>query len=69
MKRNPDQYVGRMVRLNQQAFQEISGRSRHQGMAFENRFLVSEVSRQMRKLVCYGARLRILVAPADVVLI
>ncbi|MEO8411386.1 MAG: hypothetical protein ABI478_12530 [Propionivibrio sp.] len=69
MKRNLDQYVGRTVRLNQQVFQEISGRSRYQGTAFENRFLVSEVSRQMRKLVCYGARLRILVAPADVVLI
>lgn len=69
MKRNLDQYVGRIVRLNHQIFQEISRRSRYQGMPFENRFLVSEVSRQMRKLVCYGATLRILVGPSDVVLI
>lgn len=69
MKKNLNQYVGRIVRLNQQLFQDITARSRYRGAAIENRFLVSEVSRHVHKLICYGASSRVLVRPADVVLI
>ena len=64
-----ERYVGRIVRLNQRAFQEIARRARNRGAALENCFLVAGVSREMRKLICYGANLRIVVGPADVVLI
>jgi len=64
-----EKYVGRIVRLNQRAFQEIVRRARNQGAVLENCFLVGGVSREMRKLVCYGANLRIMVCASDVVLI
>lgn len=64
-----ERYVGRIVRLNQHAFQEIAKRAKNQGAALENCFLVAGVSREMRKLICYGANLRIMVGAADVVLI
>ena len=64
-----DSYVGRIVRLNQQAFREIAKRAMNRGIALENCFLVSGVSRGMRKLICYGASFRIMVGVADVVLI
>jgi len=66
---NLEKYVGRIVRLNQQAFQEIAARAKRQGHVLENCFLVSAVSKEMRKLICYGASLRITVCPSDVVLI
>jgi len=66
---NLDKYVGRIVRLNQRAFREIARRAKNQGAALENFFLVSGVSREMHKLICYGANLRITVGVADVVLI
>lgn len=65
--KNLEMYVGRIVRLKQQAFQEICRRA--QCANLENCFIVATVSRQMRKLVCYGANLRITVGVADVVLI
>ena len=66
---NMEKYLGRIVRLNHQAFREIVKRAKDQGEAIENCFLVAEVSKKMRKLVCYGASLRITVGVADVVLI
>lgn len=64
-----ENYVGRIVRLNKHAFQEITRRSRRHGEALENCFLVAAVGRGMRKLICYGADLRITVNLSDVVLI
>lgn len=64
-----ERYVGRIVRLNQRAFQEILGRAKRQGLALENCFLVAGISHEMRKLICYGADLRIMVGASDVVLI
>jgi DNA-directed RNA polymerase sigma subunit (sigma70/sigma32) len=64
-----DQYVGRIVRLNKQAFQELKNRAKHQGHVLENCFLVTEVNRGMQKLICYGANLRIVVSVADVILV
>lgn len=69
MKIKLDKYVGRIVSLNQKAFQEICRKARNQGEALENCFLVAEVSRGMHKLICYGSNLRIIVGAADVVLI
>lgn len=65
--KNLERYVGRIVRLNQQAFAEICRRAN--GAVLENRFIVAAVSREMRKLICYGANLRIAVGAADVVLV
>ena len=64
-----EKYVGRIVRLNRRAFQEIARRAKNHGATLENCFLVAGVSREMRKLICYGANLRIVVGAADVVLI
>jgi len=38
-------------------------------MTLENCFLVAEVSRGMRELICYGANLRIVLGVADAALI
>ena len=65
--KNLERYVGRIVRLKQHAFQEISRRTK--GDALENCFIVATVSREMRKLICYGANLRIAVGVSDVVLV
>ena len=62
-------YVGKIVRLNQQAFQQIRDRARRQGVSLENSFLVTEVRLGMKKLICYGASFRFEVAVADVVLV
>lgn len=67
--KNLERYVGRVVRLKQQAFLEISRRAKQQGAVLENCFIVATVSREMRKLICYGANLRITVGVADVVLV
>lgn len=64
-----DRYVGRIVRLNQRAFQEILGQAKRKGQALENCFLVAGISHEMRKLICYGADLRIMVGASDVMLI
>ena len=44
-------------------------RAVRQGYALENSFIVSEVSRGVQKLICYGANFRIVVDAADVVLV
>ena len=64
-----ESYVGRVVRLKESAFQEIVSRARRHGKALENCFLVAGISVEMRKLVCYGADLRIMVGASEVVLI
>lgn len=69
MKPKLEQYVGRIVRLNQQAFLEICRQAKNQGKALENCFLVAEVTRGMHKLICYGSNLRIVVGVADVAFI
>ena len=69
MKQKLEQYVGRIVRLNKDAFQQICRQAKNQGEVLENCFLVAEVTRGMHKLICYGANLRIIVGVADVALI
>ena len=66
---NHDKYVGRIVRLNQQAYRTLTSRAKNQNTVLENSFLVAGISREMHKLICYGANLRIIVGAADVVLI
>jgi hypothetical protein len=66
---NVEKYTGRIVRLNQRVFEEIKHRTKNQGEAVENFFLVSEVRRGLKQLICYGANLRIVVSVADVTLI
>jgi hypothetical protein len=69
MKKKLHHYVGRIVRLNKKVFQEMKERAVRQGYALENSFLVSEVSRGVQKLICYGANFRIVVDADDVVLV
>ena len=64
-----ERYVGRTVRLNKLAFNEIVRCEKRPDQVLENYFLVAAVSKQMRKLICYGANARISVGIADVVLI
>ena len=64
-----EKYVGRMVRLKQQALQDLARRGRPRLVPFENCFVVATVSREMRKLICYGANFRVAVGAGDVVLI
>lgn len=64
-----EKYVGRCVRLKKQAI-DLLPRRRGQGHGeFENYFLVAAISREMNKLICYGADVRIAVGAADVVLV
>jgi len=69
MKKKLHLYVGRIVRLNKKVFQEMKERAVRQGVALENCFLVSEASRGVQKLICYGANFRIVVDADDVVLV
>lgn len=70
MAQHLDKYVGRIVRLNQMAFRRLSQTAtRQRGVIPDNYFVVAEISRQMHKLICYGANLRIVVDVADVVLV
>jgi hypothetical protein len=69
MTQSLNQYLGRIVRLNQRVFEEIKQRANRQGVALENSFLVVQVNRKINKLICYGARFRIVVSSADVVLV
>ena len=64
-----EKYVGRMVRLKQQALQDLAKRGKAQRAPLENCFVVATVSREMRKLICYGANFRVAVGAGDVVLI
>lgn len=64
-----EKYVGRIVRLNQQAFQRIIGKRKNMGTHLDNCFLVAAVNRKIGRLICYGANWRIVVCPAEIVLI
>ena len=68
MKKQLQQYVGRIVRLNKDVYQGIKDRAIRRGHALENCFLVAGVSLGVQ-LICYGANFRIVVDIADVVLI
>lgn len=59
-------YVGRIVRLNSRAFQEIKSQAIRSGTALENLFIVARVSGKLKKLVCYGAGIRVVIAPSQV---
>lgn len=63
-----EKYVGRNVRLNEQAFQRIAGRARREGVP-ENCFVVAAANRGTRKLICYGASFRVAVSVSEVALI
>lgn len=67
--KNHNAYVGRIVRLNQDVFQTVTQRARRHGESPENRFIVAAVSREMRKLICYGANFRVAVALSEVALV
>ena len=69
MKQKLQRYVGRIVRLNKQVYQEIKDRALRNGHALENCFLVAGVGLGMHELICYGANFRIVVNVADVVLV
>lgn len=69
MKNQLEKYVGCIVRLNKTAFEKIREQAERSGEFVENYFLVASVSRQMRKLVCYGGNLRLIVPLSDVVLV
>ena len=69
MKPNLQPYVGRIVRLKNEAFLEIKRRARAHGLVLENNFLVAEVRQKVRQLICYGSRYRVVVHFADVVLV
>ena len=62
-----DWFLGRMVRLNHCLFSETSARARKQRNRLENRFLVASIERQTRRLICYGANIRLVVGAKDVV--
>ena len=69
MNRKLYRYVGRIVRLNKQAFREIRQQAIRKGYALENCFIVSEVRLGIKKLICYGANFRVVVSASDVVLV
>lgn len=64
-----EKYVGCVVRLNKAAFDKIKEKADQSGAFVENYFLVASVSKQMRKLVCYGWNMRLTVPLSDVVLV
>jgi hypothetical protein len=55
--------------LNAQSFKELAANAQRRGAAPENCFLVAEARQRTRKLICYGATLRITVGVSDVVLV
>lgn len=64
-----ERYVGRIVRLKQQALQKVAQRGRPRLVPLDNCFVVAAVSRELRQLICYGADLRVAVSVGEVVLI
>ena len=64
--RNSQKYVGHIVHLQTAFFKALSEQASRQGRSLENLFIVSAVSR--KKLICYGAHLRLVISPSDVVL-
>lgn len=69
MKKHLERYVGRIVRLNKDIYEEILSRAIRKGRALENCFLVAEVRSGLRQLICYSASFRVVVDVADVVLV
>lgn len=67
--RKLERYVGRIVRLQQQAYLQIISRGQAIAERQENRFLVAAVDRRMRQLICYGGNFRINVSPSDIILV
>lgn len=63
---NSQKYVGRIVHLQATFFKALLQQANRQGRPLENLFIVSAVSR--KKLICYGAHLRLVISPSDVVL-
>lgn len=66
MAKRLDWFLGRMVRLNHCLFSETSARARKQGNSIENLFLVASIERHTRRLICYGANIRLVVGAKDV---
>ena len=64
-----EKYVGRCVRLRASAIALLPKRRQHADCEFDNCFLVASISREMKKLICYGANMRISVGADDVILI
>lgn len=64
-----NEYVGRIVELRPEHVTALLRRAHLKKAEIENRFLVSAANWKQGKLVCYGADLRFLVSPAEVVLI
>ena len=69
MSQHLEKYVGRIVRLNQSAFRQLSKSGQRGVNPPDNYFVVADSRRQMRQLICYGANLRIVVDVADVFLV
>jgi hypothetical protein len=69
MKKQLEKYVGCVVRLNKATFQKIKEQAERSGQFVENYFLVASISKEMRKLVCYGGNLRLTVSLSDVALV
>ncbi len=69
MSNKLNHYVGRIVRLNKITFQEIKNRAVRRGIELENSFLVADVNRKLKKIICYGANFRVVVSFSDVVLV
>ena len=69
MSNKLNHYVGRIVRLKKITFQEIKDRAVRRGIALENSFLVADVNRKLKKIICYGANFRVVVRFSDVVLV
>lgn len=66
MAKRLDWFLGRMVRLNHCLFSETSARARKHGNSIENLFLVASIERHTRRLICYGANIRLVVGAKDV---
>ena len=64
-----ESYVGRIVRLKQQAQHNIARRGRPRPLPLENCFVVAAVSRELRQLICYGADRRVAVNVGEVILV
>ena len=69
MSNKLNHYVGRIVRLNKITFQEIKNRAVRRGIELENSFLVADVNRKLKKIICYGANFRVVMSFSDVVLV
>ena len=68
-KNKLERYVGRLVRLHNKAFLDITKSDKQSHKPPENCFVVASVGLGMRKLICYGANLRITVGVSEIVLI